>query len=107
MINNFINVMVIGVCFYLFDLLWRGSQLYEKLISKKSINNVGMKLIMIIISLVMIVISMTEARITSGIFASYTIKLIIQGICLVILYIMTSFIFMDKFIKTKKPSNAE
>lgn len=107
MINNFINVVVIAGCFYLFDLVWRGSQLYNRLISKKSINNIGTKFIMIIISIVMIVISMTEARITSGIFASYTIKLIIQGICLVILYIMTSFIFMDKFIKTKKTSNAE
>lgn len=107
MINNVINVIVIAVCFYFFDLLWRGSKVYERLISKKSINNVGMKFLMIIISIIMIIASLNIARITTGIFASYTFKMIVQGICLIIIYIMTSFIFMDKFIKTKKTSNAE
>ena len=107
MINNVINVVVIAGCFYLFDLLWRGSKLYEKLISKKSINNVGMKLIMIVISIIMIVIALNTDRISTGIFASDTVKVIIQAICLIILYIMTSFIFMDKFTKTKKTSNAK
>ena len=105
--NNVIEVLIIGVCFYFFDLLWRGSKAYQRLTSKRSINNIGTKFLMIIVSIALVILSLNIARMTTGLFASYTFKIIVQGICLIIIYIMTSFIFMDKFIKTKKTSNAE
>lgn len=99
--NQIISVIAIAGCFYVFDLLWRHSRLYNKLISNKILNNKATKIILSIISILLIGVCIVVEKIFSGyLFGEDTIKILIKGASLLILYIITSFIFMDKYTKT-------
>ncbi|GAA0069353.1 hypothetical protein K5V21_09075 [Clostridium sardiniense] len=99
--NHILNVLAIAVCFYVFDLLWRHSNLYKKLTLNKVLNNKSTKIILSIISILLIGVCIIVEKIFSGyLFGEDNIKILIKGISLLILYITTSFIFMDKYIET-------
>ncbi|MGG7077515.1 hypothetical protein [Clostridium sardiniense] len=99
--NHILNVLAIAVCFYVFDLLWRHSNLYKKLTLNKILNNKSTKIILAIISILLIGVCIIVEKIFSGyLFGEDNIKILIKGISLLILYITTSFIFMDKYTET-------
>lgn len=99
--NHIINVLAIAGCFYVFDLLWRHSKLYKKLISNKILNNKSTKIILGVISILLIGVCIIVEKIFSGyLFGEDNIKILIKGLSLLILYITTSFIFMDKYTET-------
>lgn len=100
-----IELITIAIGFYIIDLIWKSSSLYNKITSKKFFHKKLNKLILLLISIVLIFICIiVEDKLSGYLIANDSFELTMKGIPLVILYIITSFIFTNK-IDNKKSSS--
>ncbi|MEG1481075.1 hypothetical protein [Clostridium sp.] len=103
-INHIIDVATIAIFFYLIDLLWKSSKIYNNLTAKSFFSKKINKLILMIVSIILIVICIILGNKFSGyLVANDSFEITIKGIPLLILYIISSLIFTNN--NSKKSTN--
>ena len=93
--NYILNILYIAIIFYLLDPIWRNSKAFEKISAIKFLNKKLIKVFLIFLSIIIIFICIY----VNNIFNNYllyesTLTLIIKGFSLLILYFVTSLIFL-------------
>ncbi len=95
--NYALNVIYIALIFYLLDYIWRNSKTFKKISSIKVLNKKLIKVLLIILSIILIIACIYLNNILSTyLLEQNIISLIIKGISLIILYFVTSLIFINK-----------
>lgn len=95
--NYALNVIYIALIFYLLDYIWRNSKAFKKISSIKVLNKKLIKVLLIILSIILIIACIYLNNILSTyLLEQNIISLIIKGISLIILYFVTSLIFINK-----------
>lgn len=93
--NYILNILYIAIIFYLLDPIWRNSKAFKKISAIKFLNKKLIKVFLIFLSIIIIFICIY----VNNIFNNYllyesTLTLIIKGFSLLILYFVTSLIFL-------------